>query len=58
MIVTRLCEWRDRSFKIPIPHPLKRSLTLLEPVLILGLGAMIAVVIVAILTASLNELVV
>jgi general secretion pathway protein F len=48
------------TFELRAQQKLKRMLTLLEPVLILGLGALIAVVIVSILTAmlSLNELVV
>jgi general secretion pathway protein F len=49
-----------QTFEARAARKLKRILTLLEPVLILGLGALIALVIVAILMAmlSLNELVV
>jgi general secretion pathway protein F len=48
------------TFETRMEQKLKRLLTLLEPVLILGLGALIALVIVAILMAmlGLNELVV
>jgi general secretion pathway protein F len=47
------------TFETRVEQKLKRLLTLLEPVLILGLGAMIALVIVSILMAmlGLNELV-
>lgn len=47
------------TFEIRVEQKLKRLLTLLEPVLILGLGAVIALVIVSILMAmlGLNELV-
>jgi general secretion pathway protein F len=45
-------------FEMRVEQKLKRMLTLLEPVLILGLGAVIALVIVSILMAmlGLNEL--
>jgi general secretion pathway protein F len=48
------------TFELRVERKLKRLLTLLEPVLILGLGAVIALVIVSILMAmlGLNELVV
>jgi general secretion pathway protein F len=48
------------TFETRVEQKLKRLLTLLEPVLILGLGAVIALVIVSILMAmlGLNELVV
>jgi general secretion pathway protein F len=48
------------TYETRVEQKLKRLLTLLEPVLILGLGAVIALVIVSILTAmlGLNELVV
>jgi general secretion pathway protein F len=48
------------TFEARVEQKLKRLLTLLEPVLILGLGAVIALVIVSILMAmlGLNELVV
>jgi general secretion pathway protein F len=47
------------TFEARVEQKLKRLLTLLEPVLILGLGAVIALVIVSILMAmlGLNELV-
>jgi general secretion pathway protein F len=47
------------TFETRVEQRLKRLLTLLEPVLILGLGALIGIVIVAILMAmlGLNELV-
>lgn len=49
-----------QTFEARVEQRLKRLLTLLEPMLILGLGAVIALVIVSILTAmlGLNELVV
>jgi general secretion pathway protein F len=55
-----MLERTAETFEMRVQQKIKRMLTLLEPVLILGLGAMIAVVIVSILTAmlSLNELVV
>jgi general secretion pathway protein F len=48
------------TFEMRVEQKLKRLLTLLEPALILGLGAIIALVIVSILMAmlGLNELVV
>lgn len=48
------------TFETRVEQRLKRLLTLLEPVLILGLGTRIGVVIVAILMAmlGLNELIV
>jgi general secretion pathway protein F len=48
------------TFETRVEQKLKRLLTLLEPVLILGLGAVIALVIVSILMAmfGVNELVV
>ena len=47
------------TYETRVEQKLKRLLTLLEPVLILGLGAVIALVIVSILMAmlGLNELV-